>query len=337
MYGERLEAVGRGKEKAEIDCISNLRLCTLPSYNLSIVNDKGLPKPILTARVQLRVSKFQRGLQPPRHVSADPTRAALLLVFAEAMSHVPFKVRGQRSGIRCCLVNIARKIKDLMTAKPTWKVTLGGLQSRHYESYEQYLEHQKSKLGKIKSIEKKSSALKTGLKQRLPLVAAVQPGSSVLCLAARSGAECEAFLELGLFAIGIDLNPGPHNKLVLPGDFHAIQFASRSVDIVYTNSLDHSFDLPRVIAEVVRVLKPGGTFICEIVLGAEDENGEPPGDFEASWWNRADDVVEIISLNGLSLQSRSRFDLPWQGVQFVFLSLANKQEARLPSADAAAD
>lgn len=209
-----------------------------------------------------------------------------------------------------------------MASKPTWTGTEGGLQSRHYESYEQYLEHQKSKLGKIKSIEKKSTLLKTGLKQRLPLVAAVQPGASVLCLAARSGAECEAFVELGLFAIGIDVNPGPDNKLVLPGDFHDIQFASESVDIVYTNSLDHSFDLRRVVAEVARVLKPGGSFVCEIVLGVEDEEGKLPGEFEASWWKRADDVIDVIAQNGLKLHGRSRFEMPWKGVHSIFVKPA---------------
>lgn len=33
-------------------------------------------------------------------------------------------------------------------------------------------------------------------------------GTSVLCLAARVGTEVKAFLDLGCFAMGIDLNPG---------------------------------------------------------------------------------------------------------------------------------
>ncbi len=205
-----------------------------------------------------------------------------------------------------------------MASGPSWAAAAGGLQSRQYGTYEQYLEHQKSKLGKIKSIEKKSNVLRAGLKERLPLVAAVRSGASVLCLAARSGAECEAFIELGLFAVGIDLNPGKDNKLVLPGDFHAIQFAPDSVDIVYTNSLDHSFDLARVVGEVRRILKPGGTFIAEIVLGADDTDGRPPGDYEAMWWSKADDVVLSIAQNGFSLSGKSRFDQPWQGVQAIF-------------------
>lgn len=205
-----------------------------------------------------------------------------------------------------------------MASRPSWAAAAGGLQSRQYGTYEQYLEHQKSKLGKIKSIEKKSNVLKGALMERLPSISGVQHGSSVLCLAARSGAECEAFIELGHFAVGIDLNPGKDNRLVLPGDFHAIQFTARSVDIVFTNSVDHSFDLARVVGEVRRVLKPGGLFIAEIVLGANDTDGRPPGDYEATWWSKAEDVTGAIAQAGFALQGKSRFDQPWQGVQAVF-------------------
>jgi hypothetical protein len=45
------------------------------------------------------------------------------------------------------------------------------------------------------------------------------------------------------FSVGIDLNPGPRNGYVLHGDFHNIIFADASIDAVYTNALDHSFDL----------------------------------------------------------------------------------------------
>ena len=223
--------------------------------------------------------------------------------------------------------NITRKIKELVTSKPSWAATPEGLQSRRYESYEQYLDHQRSKLAKIKSISKKSLALKSGLRERLPQIAAVLPGASALCLGARSGAECEAFIEQGVFAVGVDLNPGEKNKNVLLGDFHALQFADRSVDIVYTNSLDHSFDLGRVIGEVSRVLKFDGTFIAEIVLGADDAGGKPPGDFEASWWRSAEDVVAGIAKAGLVMEKRSEFSVPWRGIQAIFTKPAGHHTA----------
>ena len=50
---------------------------------------------------------------------------------------------------------------------------------------------------------------------------------TVLCLAARIGTEVKAFLDLGCFAIGIDLNPGTDNRYVVHGDFHDLQFAPK--------------------------------------------------------------------------------------------------------------
>lgn len=183
------------------------------------------------------------------------------------------------------MVSVLRKITRFVSEKTGWTETSGGMRNRRYASYEQYVEHQKSKLGVIKKIEKKSQRLHDALRERLPLIEAVKPGRSVLCLGARSGAECAAFCEMGLYAIGVDLNPGPENRYVVYGDFHALQFSDNSVDLVYTNSLDHSFDLAKVISEVRRVVKPGGTFIAEIMLGDKDTDGRPPGDFEALWWS----------------------------------------------------
>ena len=56
------------------------------------------------------------------------------------------------------------------------------------------------------------------------------------------------FIDHGAFAVGIDLNPGRDNRWVVIGDFHALQYADASVDVVYTNSFDHVFELERVLA-----------------------------------------------------------------------------------------
>jgi SAM-dependent methyltransferase len=78
-------------------------------------------------------------------------------------------------------------------------------------------------------------------------------------LGARFGTEVKAFHDLGSFAVGIDVRTGERNKFVLQGDFHDIQFPAATVDIVFTNSLDHAFDFEKVIQEIRRVLKPSGT------------------------------------------------------------------------------
>ena len=81
----------------------------------------------------------------------------------------------------------------------------------------------------------------------------------VLCLGARLGGEVRAFRALGALSVGIDLNPGSNNPLVLEGDFHHIQFADETSDVIFTNVIGHAFDLRLLGNEICRVLKPTGT------------------------------------------------------------------------------
>jgi ubiquinone/menaquinone biosynthesis C-methylase UbiE len=122
--------------------------------------------------------------------------------------------------------------------------------------------------------------------------------------------------ELGCFAVGIDLNPGEKNKWVLPGDFHALQFADNSVDAVYCNALDHAFDLGKILSEVRRVLKNSGVFIAEIV----DPTVRGPGEYEALWWQDTNSIVDIIQNSGLPLWEHSPFEYPWKGLHAVFVN-----------------
>ena len=188
----------------------------------------------------------------------------------------------------------------------------GSVRRRTYPSYEAYAEHQKAKLGHRK-LTRYNPQFIAALGRRLALITPPVAGS-VLCLAARSGAECAAFINLGCFAVGIDLNPGAANRYVVTGDFHDLQYADRTVDVVYTNSLDHAFDLDRILEQVARVLKKDGRFIVEIV----DPNGNGPGDYEAIWWSSIDDVVSLIERRGFAAGDRIQFDEPWKGTQVVF-------------------
>jgi SAM-dependent methyltransferase len=141
----------------------------------------------------------------------------------------------------------------------------------------------------------------------------------VLCLGARLGTEVRALHELGYFAVGIDLNPGPNNPYVLPGDFHRIVFADDSIDAVYTNALDHVFSLDRVVGEIRRVLRPGGVFLADLELGSEE--GFIPGEYESAMWRDHRVLIEKIrELGRLSLEQvrdlgRTRRD-EWTQVVF---------------------
>lgn len=207
---------------------------------------------------------------------------------------------------------VRRAIPAVAAARQLDWVDAGGLEQRAYPSYELYTEHQKAKLG-TRDLGNYDRLFVEALQPRLAALQ-LKPASTVLCLGARSGAECRAFINLGHFAIGIDLNPGTENRYVVVGDFHHLQFADASVDVAYTNALDHAFELGRILAELRRVLKPDGRFIAEIV----DPAVRGPGDFESTWWPNIDAVVAEIAKAGFTLAAQSDFDFPWEGRQAVF-------------------
>ena len=167
------------------------------------------------------------------------------------------------------------------------------LARRRYESYDQYVEHQASKLDKVidRLQENQDEVLREFL-ERFRACSQLRDVGSVLCLGARLGTEVQALHLLGHFAVGIDLNPGPDNPYVLPGDFHKLVFADDSVDGVYTNTLDHVFDLEKFMSEVRRVLRPGGKFLAEFEVGFEE--GHIPGDFESLHWRDSAQLTNKI-------------------------------------------
>src|SRR6185503_1785705 len=109
-----------------------------------------------------------------------------------------------------------------------WNVEEDALQKRTYESYDAYLEHQKAKL-ETHDFGQYDDEFRRTLRERLAGLDLDWQGRTVLCLAARIGTEVKAFLDLGCFSVGIDLNPGEDNRYVVHGDFHNLQFAPGSV------------------------------------------------------------------------------------------------------------
>lgn len=183
-------------------------------------------------------------------------------------------------------------------------------QRRNYRSCQQYIEHQKSKLAQL-DLSKYDVEYRDALRARLGRLGVLRPGTTVVCLAARIGTEVKAFLDHGCFAVGIDLNPGEENRYVVHGDFHDVQFADQSIDVVFTNSLDHAFDIHRLLGEIKRVLKLEGRLIIEIVVGTNE--GQPPKFYESFCWTAIDDVVRLISDAGFEAVKHEGFDSPWNG------------------------
>lgn len=204
----------------------------------------------------------------------------------------------------------------------------GRFKTRHYESYDEYISHQRSKLDN-KLLEKGSSYFSEydkvfydALYGRLgePDIQPQIRGKSVLCLAARLGTEVRAFLDRGAFAIGIDLNPGGASRFVLEGDFHHLQFAGESVDVIYTNSLDHLYDKDKLAHEIHRVLKKSGIAIIEAFQPNEEVAF---GSYESFNWSDVSEIEVFFTQHGFTRQKSTTFALPWHGTQFVFVKLGN--------------
>jgi len=194
-----------------------------------------------------------------------------------------------------------------------------GIQYRNYESYDEYVEHQRQKILEILKINGGFST-RVILRQRydfwkrfrdLDLSADAQ----ILCLGARFGTEVEVLRDLGYRnALGFDLEPGPENPFVVPGDFMNIDRKSSSIDMIFCNAVDHAFDLAGFFKEHARILKPSGLAIYDVTMSGA-------GVFEAVQWENEKDLfalmlgefsaVESVKINGawktIHLRSRREY------------------------------
>ena len=173
----------------------------------------------------------------------------------------------------------------------------GELSQRRYASYDEYLDHQSSKLkGIAGQLGRNQPRDLADFLERFETCAPLREARTVLCLGARLGTEVKALRQLGYLAVGIDLNPGADNVYVMHGDFHDLAFPTGSFDAVYTNALDHAFDLTRILAEVRRVLKTGGLFVVDLAHGSEE--GRLAGEFEALWWRDSQAMIDRLAAVG---------------------------------------
>jgi len=172
--------------------------------------------------------------------------------------------------------------------------TKGGLQKRDYSDYEEYVTHQGLKLDEM-------IKMAGGFRNRLifnyrltfysrfrHLPRLLPPDARILCCGARQGTEVDVLRDLGFSrAVGIDLNPGPNNRLVGPGDMMKLTYPDNSLDLIYSNCVDHAYDFDAMVAEHVRALKPNGFLLYDVSLSAEQGGGP----FEAIAWQRSEDLI----------------------------------------------
>ena len=91
------------------------------------------------------------------------------------------------------------------------------------------------------------------------------------------------------------------------GDFNRLEEADGSVDLVYSNSLDHAPDLDAFFSEHARVLKQDGFALYDV---HQDYTPGEPAPFEASLWLRREDVL-VRALHHFARLQRLQAEPDW--------------------------
>jgi SAM-dependent methyltransferase len=91
--------------------------------------------------------------------------------------------------------------------------------------------------------------------------------SAVLCVGCRNTVELDLFHAAGVEnVVGIDLISQSPGILVM--DMHAMTFADETFAAVYaSHSLEHAYDVAKVVSEIARVGRPGAVVGVEVPLG----------------------------------------------------------------------
>ena len=171
------------------------------------------------------------------------------------------------------------------------------LKYRDYSDYDEYVTHQVQKLdeklklhGGFSNQDIAEYRLKFYL--RFKRLHHLLPKSAlIVCAGARQGTEVEVLHDLGFKnAYGIDLNPGPSNPYVRQGDFMQLDNESSSVDLLYTNCVDHAFNLDQFFAEHARVIKQDGYVLYDLARLSKSSAGI----FEAVEWKTEEDILLLM-------------------------------------------
>jgi|TARA_B100002003_G_C14032863_1_gene497837 hypothetical protein len=197
--------------------------------------------------------------------------------------------------------------------KEGWKSQMNeGFLYRNYTDYDEYLAHQTQKYdeilrtqGGLSNFDIVSYRRKFYNRFRY-LQRYLDKTTIILCLGARQGTEVEVLHDLGYKnAYGIDLNPGPGNRWVRVGDFMNLDNKDSSIDMVYSNAIDHAFNLDRFFSEHARVLKPNGYALYDIAVKSN-------GVFEAVEWYSTESLIPIMLKHYKELvMTMSEFNWKW--------------------------
>ena len=92
------------------------------------------------------------------------------------------------------------------------------------------------------------------------------------------------------------------------GDFHFLPFENRSFDVVFTNSIDHVFDVYDFLVEIERVT--ASIFILEVAKGG-------PQEYESFAWSSLRQIVILLARRGFEIVRMQAYEEPWGGIQIT--------------------
>jgi SAM-dependent methyltransferase len=147
---------------------------------------------------------------------------------------------------------------------PHW-LTLRRLGKRRAPDYRDYLAIQLRR-----TLSKRETDPGVGAVTLINSVAEQKPdGGAVLCVGCRNGLELDRFRARGFGdVVGIDVFSQRADILVM--DMHQMSFPDDSFDVVYaSHALEHSYDVDRVVREIVRVGRDGAIVGVEVPVRAQ--------------------------------------------------------------------
>ena len=163
---------------------------------------------------------------------------------------------------------------------------------------------------------------------RAKLVPPPRPGQLAVDIACGGGLMAEHLQ--GYRHVGVDLSPASlrlardHGVEVIRADVTALPLDDEVADLVVAGEIfEHVEDLDTLVAQIARVLKPGGTLVCDtindtwwarfslVTIGERMPGGPPPHCHDPRLFVRPERLRAICAAHGIALQmSGLRFSVP---------------------------
>jgi hypothetical protein len=174
---------------------------------------------------------------------------------------------------------------------------------RYYSSYQDYLTHQAEKtnnpeLPKRHQLNWDRTVI--AFRKTFEILKPILPHDAVgLCLGARCGEEVAALRSLGYQnTYGIDIVP--HPPLVRQGDMNRVECRDHSYDFLFSNAIDHAYDIETFLGEVNRIARPTATVLFHVALNHF-------GNYESIVVESADELINMMP--GWSLADQRRINI----------------------------